>query len=527
MKKIFLLILVIGFTNARSQTLRVYFKDKAYIKSEISIADVSLSPKAIQNRQIRGIAINEEDLPVNKNYIQALENVGARVKAKSRWFNYVLIEGLNKDQLIEFDFISKYEAAQQYTVEFAEINEYTNKTNTSNLNYGLARPQIEMVRGHILHDFNFQGQGMTIAVLDGGFAGSDSGKAFDSLRINNQILGTKSFVSSSPTVYEDGRHGTRVLSILGGYLDGQIIGSAPKASYWLLKSERESSETPVEMDNWMMAAEFADSVGADIISSSLGYNEFQGGIGNYVYADMDGNTTIVTKAADKAASKGILVVVSAGNEGSGAWRHITAPADGDSVLAIGSVTNLQNISGFSGRGPSADGRIKPNVVAMGQAAANSSGNTASVGNGTSFSCPVISGMAACLWQSNITKTNMEIFRAIELSATIAGFPNNDYGHGVPNFERALYNTIGEEENDEPWYFTSYPNPVMDELIIESTQQSNQIITISIIDIRGKVIFEKYTEFADARIRFDFPFSSGLYILKIKKEGKVFSKKIVK
>lgn len=527
MKKIFLLILVIGFSNARSQTLRVYFKDKGYIKSEISIADVSLSPKAIQNRQLRGISINAEDLPVNENYIQALVNVGAVIKAKSRWFNYVLIEGLKKDQLIEFNFISKYEEAQQYRVEFAEVNDNNNKTNTSNLNYGLARPQIEMVRGHILHDFNFQGQGITIAVLDGGFAGADSGKAFDSLRMNNQILGTKSFVSSSPTVYEDGRHGTRVLSILGGYLDGQIIGSAPKANYWLLKSERESSETAVEMDNWMMAAEFADSVGADIISSSLGYNEFQGGIGNYVYADMDGNTTIVTKAADKAASKGILVVVSAGNEGSGAWRHITAPADGDSVLAVGSVTNLQNISSFSSRGPSADGRIKPNVVAMGQAAANSSGNNASVGNGTSFSCPVISGMAACLWQSNITKTNMEIFRAIEMSATIAGFPNNDYGHGVPNFELALYNTIGLEENAEPWYFTSYPNPVIDELIIESSLELNQNITISIIDIRGKVIFERQVEINDSSFRINFPFTGGMYILNIENEGKIFSQKIVK
>lgn len=526
MKKIFLLLLVIGFTNARSQTLRVYFKDKAYVKADISISDVAISPKAIQNRILRGIELNQEDLPVNPNYVQALKNIGAQLKAKSRWFNYVLIEGVNETQLQEFDFIFKIERPEQYLVEFAEIKDLNNKTSASNLNYGLARQQIEMVRGEVLHDFNLQGQGITIAVLDGGFIGTDTGTAFDSLRINNQILGTKSFVNSSPTVYEDGAHGTRVLSILGGYLEGQIIGSAPKANYWLLKSERESSEKPVEMDNWLMAAEFADSVGADIISSSLGYNQFQGGIGDYVYADMDGNTTIVTKAADKAASKGILVVVSAGNEGNGAWRHITAPADGDSVLAIGSVTNLQNISSFSSRGPTSDGRIKPNVVAMGQAAANSSGNNASVGNGTSFSCPLVAGMAACLWQSNVSRTNMEIFKAIENSATIAGFPNNNYGHGIPNFELAFYNTIGQEESLDSWKIEVYPNPVVDELFLETNLKETQI-KISIIDIRGRVVFENELEIKDTKTRIDFPFSNGLYVLKVEENGKVFSLKISK
>ena len=242
MKKVFLLILVFGFCQARSRSLRVYFKDKGYVKSNISLSDVQLSPKAIQNRTLRNIEFDKADLPLNENYVVALKNIGATIKAKSRWFNYVLIEGVSSEQLLHFNFISKVEESQKYKVDFAEIKESRSKNTASNLNYGLSRNQIEMVRGEILHDFNFQGQGMTIAVIDGGFRAADTGKAFDSLWINNRILGTKSFVPSSSSVYSGGNHGTRVLSILGGFLDGQIIGSAPKANYWLLKSELESSE---------------------------------------------------------------------------------------------------------------------------------------------------------------------------------------------------------------------------------------------------------------------------------------------
>lgn len=527
MKKFILFIFLLGFVQLKSQSLRVYFKDKAYIKSSISVEDVALSPKAIQNRYMRNIGFNEDDLPISESYLNSLREVGAEIIGKSRWFNCALITGVSEDQLLQFDFIAKVEFAEKYNVDFAEISNQKSNKSTSSFNYGLARQQIEMVRGEILHDFNFQGQGMTIAVIDGGFSGVDTGKAFDSLWMNNRILGTKSFVNSHPTIYEDGSHGTRVLSVLGAHLEGQIIGSAPKANYWLLKSEKESSEKPVEMDNWLMAAEFADSVGADIISSSLGYNEFQGGTGNHVYADMDGNTTIVTKAADKAASKGILVIVSAGNEGNGAWRHITAPADGDSVLAIGSVTNLQNISSFSSRGPSSDGRIKPNVVAMGQATANSNGNTVNLGNGTSFSCPIVSGMAACLWQSNVLKTNMDIFYAIQNSATIAGFPNNDYGHGVPNFELALYNTIGLDEGHEKMQLSFFPNPVLDELRIKCSINPTELVAITLFDAQGNLILELERTFIGSEIIVDFPFSPGVFFLRMNVDGKMYTQKIIK
>lgn len=529
MKKVFTYLFLISFFLGNAQSYRVYFKDKGFHKTEITAKDVSLSKKALENRKLRNIELDYSDLAVSKDYLKELQEKGARVNAISRWFNYALVEGLDAEALLAFDFVKRIESPKKYQVEFAHIDATNKTSNVASLNYGMATTQIEMIRGQILHDFNLQGQGMTIAVLDGGFFGTDSGPAFDSLWMNNQILGTKSFVSAHPTIYEDGSHGTKVLSILGGYIDGQLIGSAPKANYWLLKSEKESTEFPVEMDNWMMAAEFADSVGADIITSSLGYNEFQGGNGDYVYNDMDGNTTVVTKAADMAAKKGILVIVSAGNEGTSPWQHITAPADGDSVMAVGSVTNLENRSSFSSKGPTADGRIKPNVMAMGQATAFSNGTFASIGNGTSFSFPVISGMAACLWQSNSSKSNMEIFNIIESSSSQANSPDNNYGNGIPNFEVALYNTIGLEDQLTERLVSVYPNPVVQDEIRVSlgTRYINMNARIYLHDIGGRNLLTQDIDISEGEFVLDFPYSEGVYILNIQMGKYSFTQKILK
>ncbi|MGB0177931.1 MAG: S8 family serine peptidase, partial [Owenweeksia sp.] len=261
--------------------------------------DVALSEQAISKRKMRGIALDFRDVPVNRAHMDQITSLGGTITARSRWFNYVVVKGVSRELLEAQPFVHKIEVPKTYEVNFA-MTEAGEQTHT--LNYGLAQGQIEMLRGQKLHEMGYQGQGMTIAVLDGGFIGTNNGAVFDSLWMNNRILGTYNFVDGDTNVFTDGSHGTKVLSILGGYLDNQIIGSAPKANYWLLKSEKESSETPVEMDYWLMAAEFADSVGADIISSSLGYNEFQSGF-DYQYSDMDGNTTVVTKAADMAAQK--------------------------------------------------------------------------------------------------------------------------------------------------------------------------------------------------------------------------------
>jgi subtilisin family serine protease len=508
----------------KAQSLRVYLSDKEFSKTEVCEADVALSETALKKRAQRGVPLDLRDVPVSEAYITQIEKLGGKVKAKSRWFNYVVVESISAQELQMLPFVKRVEVPKNYKLDFTDYG--GSILQTAAIDYGLASLQIEMVKGDIMHDHGYKGETMTIAVIDGGFFGTDNGLIFDSLWTNNQILGTKAFTGHS-SVYQDGSHGTRVLSILGGYADGQLVGSAPKANYWLLKSEVESSENAVEMDNWMMAAEFADSVGADIITSSLGYNQFDGGVGNYTYSEMDGNTTIVTKAADMAAKKGLLVVVSAGNEGSGAWQHITAPADGDSVLAIGAVDGSRMRAGFSSIGPSADGRLKPDVMAMGAGTANSGGTSVGAGNGTSFSCPVISGLAACMWQFNPNKTNMEIFNAIKLSSDKAFAPNNEYGFGIPNFEAAFF-SIATEEPLSSLSTQVFPNPVRDKLSIKFDGfLINQIAQLSLFDVNGRELYKSERGIESGSMELDFPYPEGVYILQLQVTDHSSTYKILK
>lgn len=527
MKNIIFIGLLLSTISIKAQSLRVYLTDKEFSEEIITENDLSLSEKAISRRIEHQIPFDIRDVGISQNYLNILQNKGAKIKAQSRWFNYVVVESISEKELVELPFVKRVEYPKKYELNISQIGEVQNSLQATSIDYGMATTQIEMVKGNVLHDQGYQGEGMTIAVIDGGFIGTDTGSAFDSLWMNNRILGTKAFTGNS-TIYEDGSHGTKVLSILGGFVDGQFAGSAPRANYWLLKSEKESSEKIVEMDNWLMAAEFADSVGADIISSSLGYNEFDGGSGNYSYSDMDGNTTIVTKAADMAAKKGILVIVSAGNEGASAWRHITAPADGDSVLAIGAVNNLGNRASFSSVGPTSDGRLKPDVMAMGQATSFSGGVNVLAGNGTSFSCPIISGMAACLWQLNSSKSNMEIFETIKSSGSRVKYPDNDYGFGIPNFEHAFF-TIGIEEQFKNMEIQVFPNPVTTEKVTIEVGHIvlNQNITARLMDINGKELMYGDVQVESESFKLDFPYSEGVYILQLEVENYIYTTKILK
>ncbi len=524
-KKIILLIVFVLIQSGivRAQHLRVYFKDKGSTTMQITPENVALSTKAVERRQRMGISLDQRDLPVNPEYVDLLRQNNGVIKAKSRWFNYVVVDGLDEAVLRNFSFVKHIEKPKTYQAVFASTQ---NCSQVQNIDYGLAQGQIEMLRGEKLHELGYLGQGMTIAVLDGGFVGTQSAPEFDSLRTNNRILGTYNFVNSSTDIYTDGSHGSKVFSVLGGYLPNQLVGSAPRANYWLLKSEEEADETPVEMDYWMMAAEFADSVGADIISSSLGYNEFRTGQ-NHVYADMDGNTTIVTKAADMAAQKGLLVIVSAGNEGNDPWTFITAPADGDSVLAVGAVNSSESRASFSSKGPTADNRIKPDVMALGSSTAFASNGRALLGNGTSFACPIVAGLAACLWQVNPTKSNMDIFNEIRQSGNRSFNPDNEYGYGIPNFEYAFYQ-IGLDEIMEDLEVNIFPNPVEDELHINLDAYSLiQKVKVELYDMLGNQVYSGQLQLNEGNASIKFPYSSGLYILNLTIEDQLVSKRILK
>lgn len=485
-----------------------------------------LSPEAVDNKAKRGTAIDLSDVPVAGSYLQTITDLGLVVKMKSRWFNYALVEGEDIAlKVAGLPFVKKVEKAGKYKVHYAGAEGM--KTTTS-LVYGEASNQIEMVNGDYLHDLNRLGQGMTIAVLDGGFAGVDVAPGFDSLRMSGRLLGSYDFVQNDTDVYEGGSHGTNVLSIMAAYVDSQFVGTALRASYWLLKSENESSEYEVEMDNWLAAAEFADSVGADIITSSLGYNTFNDGVGDLAYSDMDGNTALVTRAADMAAKKGLLVIVSAGNEGNAQWKYILAPADGDSVLTIGGVDEYGNYVSFASQGPTADGRIKPDVSAraLGTAFVSASVNR---GNGTSYSCPVVSGLAACLWQQHPNKTNMEIYEAIRTSGSHYFTPNNQVGFGVPDFATASWKISNPEASLQSFKIEVFPNPVEDEffVVIEGLKKTGDI-GLKVFDIAGReILHNKFTGEEKGKLRIEAPRAAGTYILSVRIGDEVYLRKIIK
>jgi serine protease AprX len=396
-----------------------------------------------------------------------------------------------------------------------------------------------MLNGDALHEMGYRGQGKVIAVLDGGFYHVNTLAVFDSLWQNNQILGTRDFVNGGEVAFDGATHGTMVLSLMGANYSGQLIGTAPKASYWLFISEDVNSEYIVEEYNWVSAAEFADSVGADVINSSLGYTEFDDPVQNHTYANMDGNTCPSTIGADMAAKKGILVCNSLGNSGPEPWYYLGAPSDGDSVLGIGAVDSEGNYAWFSSHGPSYDGRVKPDVAAQG---ANPffvdpyTGEISNSGSGTSFSSPIMAGAATCLWQANPSFNNMQIADAIRRSASQYTSPDDLLGYGIPDFLLAnSILTVVDGPVAENSTMKIYPNPFNDGFSIEAWSHGAMVAgtnqgTIEISDITGRMVLsQKVSGDNSGTIRIDglnlAP--KGMYFVKVNLNGQLYQQKIVK
>ena len=435
---------------------RVTFTDKINTPYSLSTPSGFLSQKSIDRRIAQGIALKEEDLPVDPVYTNTVLGYGLQLLNRSKWFNCITVYTLDSLLLdsikllpfvVGIDTLGKINPGSLSVQEKMSgmdkwTNEYTgpaNTTATGGTDYGQGFNQISMLSGDILHGIGYRGSGMTIAVIDAGFKDANSNPAFANIYASGRVLGTWDFVDGNDSVYDNGQHGLWVFSVIAADMPGTLVGVAPDASFYLFRTEDTNSEYLIEEDNWVSAAEYADSAGVDILTTSLGYKTFTDSNMNHTYSDMDGNTTRISVGADKAASKGMLVVNSAGNAGGSSWQYILAPADGDSVLAVGSVDAGENYSSFSSTGPSFDGRVKPNVSAMGGGTTivTLSGGT-QTGSGTSFAAPLISGMAACLWQANPTATSMEIFNAIEQSAHQYLSPDDLMGHGIPNFMTAHY-----------------------------------------------------------------------------------------
>src|SRR6056297_2037035 len=537
---IFLLLTSLIFSQVAPDHYRIFFTDKNNSEFSIDHPEAFLSSKAIERRIKQNIPIQINDLPVNKTYIDSLKKFGLSIKNTSKWLNTALVYTTDKELIDTLPMLNFIRSCQKTAYKPNPQKKKKNKippkkyhlNNDSIFDYGYSTKQISMLNGHILHRNGNMGQDMTIAILDAGFYNVDVLPAFDSLWSNQQILGTYDFVDGDTAVFDASSHGMKVLSVMGANIPGQLIGTAPKANYWLLRSEQTATEYSIEEDNWVAAAEFADSVGADIINTSLGYSEFDDSVLNYTYKDMNGNSAFITKAADIAASKGVLVVVSAGNQGDDPWKYITAPADGDSVLTVGSVNQYAEYSYFSSIGPTFDGRIKPNIAAMGyQTAIQGIDGAITISNGTSFSAPLISGLAACLWQHFPDLNNMEIMRMIEESAHKYSSPDYYTGYGIPDFGKAANLTQTNVTTlSKNTLLNIFPNPFNDNLTIEINRKEDiQIIQIELFNITGQKIkqlnINDPTQDKSTLILDNLnELPSGIYLLKIKMGNQNLSKK---
>lgn len=444
-------------TNAQFSRYIIKLKDKGTNPYAINNPSQYLTPRAIQRRLRYNIAIDSTDLPITPRYIDSLRAAGAvTILNSSKWLNQVLIKTSDAAALAKinsYPFVLSSAPIATLLPSAPASNNKFGVTEPGNgfltppvsdnfidyYNYGKSNGQVKIHKGDFLHNHGFHGEGMQMAVLDAGFFHYLSLPPFDSIRLNNQILGTWDFVSNEASVDEDDKHGMHCLSTIAANLPGVFIGTAPKTSFYLYRTEDVSSEYPVEEQNWAAGVERADSLGVDLCSTSLGYMQFDNPMFNYTYNDLDGNTTISARAADLAAKKGILIVVANGNEGTTAWRKLITPADADSVLAVGAVDTLGNVASFSSHGPSSDGQVKPGVASVGWNAivSNTSTGAPIYGNGTSFACPNMAGITTCLWQAFPEVNNMAIINALELSASRANNPDTLVGYGIPDAKKAF------------------------------------------------------------------------------------------
>lgn len=414
-----------------------------------------LSARALERRAKAGIPLDAYDLPVNPTYVDALRQQGARIHLTSRWLNgaAVISDGETAARLRKLPFVSDvaYAGPDLPVRHLADARPAPRPkgrrppapVDRSNP-FGYAALQLSMLGIPVLHHAGHRGEGIWIAVLDGGFTGVDTLPFFDSIALSARLIQGRDLVERDDHVFEGSGHGTAVLSAMAANVPGYLVGSAPDASYFLFKTEDTGGEFPIEACNWVAGAEYADSLGVDILNASLGYTSFNDTTLSYRYADMDGRTTIGSRGATIAASRGMIVCNSAGNNGADAWMHIGAPADAPGVVAVGAVDPSGERSGFSSVGPSADGRMKPDLVAPGGqvVVAGSKAYDLGISSGTSLASPLLAGGLAALWSAFPEKTAREILQAVFESADQYDVPDNERGYGMPDLGQAWTRLAG-------------------------------------------------------------------------------------
>ena len=436
-----LLISVFQSVASPRYRFRVYLHTKGEAGYRVDKPEAFLSAEAIARRERMGIAVEADDCPIAPAILDQLAQTGVKPILTSKWMRTVVVESedygveqtLRQLPMVDsVQFVWQGEAtAPLDRVESGERLAPTKEPKKSP--YGYALGQIKLLNGLKLHRAGFRGQGMRVAVIDAGFLNADRMRVFDSLC----LLGTYNVVSPGQSVFAEDEHGTKVLSCLAANAPGWMVGTAPEASYWLIKSEDSRSEYPIEEDYYVAALEFADSVGVAVVSSSLGYYTFDDDSLSYTQADLDGHTAFISRAAHRAAEKGLLLFSSAGNEGNSTWEKITFPADTEGILTVGSMTSQKERSRFSSKGLTADGRIKPDLVALGSGSCVVVGSgEIGYGSGTSFATPILAGMGICLWQALPQLSPQELIDLLRQSGSQAERPDAELGYGLPNLYKA-------------------------------------------------------------------------------------------
>lgn len=554
MKKYLLLFLIL-FSIAQEKSLgapafafRVKFKDK---NGTLSFADSLqfLSIKSLERRSKQGIGLDSSDLPVVQAYIDTVMTTSAavRLQAVSKWFNQIVVITFDSTKVNDIAALPMVEnvklvarfgngnfKTESSLLKFPTVQPLQNKTSGNSADYGLSFQQVDMIDADCLHDLGFRGQNMDIAVFDVNFRYTNTCAAYDSLQLQNRVKDVYNFARDTAYVYSTSipsSHGMNVLGCMAANIPGTYVGTAPSANYHLYITEDVLVEAPIEEDNWLMAAERSDSIGVYLINSSLGYNQYDAPLGNasYTYADLDGKTSLIAQAANKAVSKGIFVVNAQGNEGYSAWHYLLTPADGDSVYSVGSVDGSGLWAG-SGYGPTVDGQIKPDGSAMGKAT-SLIGDNCLVGasNGSSFASPIMCGGFACLWQALPSLTTWQLRNLIRMSSDRFTNPNNTQGYGIPNLCTAYQIALGTSDVQQFDYTVAlFPNPVTESFTVKSYEGIAKEMSIKLFDLEGKLLYH------DSRNNVSTLHCDALknkpvaeYFLKISIEGKTYSTKVLK
>ncbi len=538
MKNVLLLFafLLIQQGFAQTQDALVFFADKEGVAAALANPITILTQDALDRKALHDVVIDERDVPVNENYITQVKNAtGITVHAKSKWMNCVYVRGTqaNIEDLLNLSFVTAVEFADKSLNPFPVNQSVGDKFEMENqesriiYNYGAASNQTEMIGIDYVHEQDFTGSGMVIAVLDSGFPNVWTNPAFSHIVNDGRLLGTYDFAERQVNVDGTGSHGARTFSDIGAFIQDQFVGTAPEASFYLFRTEYGPTENPVEEAWWVEALERADSLGVDVTNTSLGYQDYDNPNYDHTYQDLDGQTTIAARGANHAFDKGMLLVTSAGNDGGG-FNYVATPADAPGILTVGAVTASGNYASFSSIGPTVDGRVKPDVMAQGQNAAVVSQNgNVTTGNGTSFSSPIMAGAVASLWQARPELKNYQVMQIVRESAHLFNNPTPQMGYGIPNFEDA-YNSLinlGVEDQLRETQFALYPNPVVDKLNISFPTGASEA-RIAIYNVLGEKVMEQSIT-TTKNVLNVAELSSGMYIASITSNNKTNTFKIVK